>query len=146
MSKLRPVSIEAYKCPKCDSVIKGPYKQAQKHVDVPIDRHLPVGFVYTMSSNIVYIVAGKGEKALNHGHLQPVIAHSLNIDSILLNDYRHINSKKIRESFRKKKAYFLALSIFKYVKSKYNGIKSADGKPLNLKRTTSSLEKLANSK
>jgi len=146
MGKLRPIPIEAYKCSKCDLIIEGTYEQAQKHVDTLIDRPLPVGFVYTTSSNIVYIVAGKGERDLNHGHLQPAIVHSLNLGGRLLEVYRHINSKKIREDFRKKRVSFLHPNRFKRVKLRYEGEKSADGKPLKLKRTVPSLEKLASSK
>jgi len=142
MSKPKPISIEAYKCPKCKLIIEGTYEEAQKHVDVAVDRPLPVGFIYEKGA-FVCMVIDKGEVSssenlkFNHAYLQNSKSYVFLTGEPLRGSYEK-NSKVVKK-FLKEGAYsLLSLENFKIFKEKLKDISL--GK--KLKRTTPSLEKL----
>jgi len=149
MSKAKPIRVEAYKCPKCRAIIEGTYNQVQRHVDVPIDKPLPVGLAYSLCGR-VYVIKGRGEISqepsadpkIAHAYIQPIADYSPVAGDFSINV---INSRVAREHFRKGKATFLFPNMFKIIREKFRGYTDSDaGKPLILKRTDKSLEQLAN--
>lgn len=43
---ITPVRVEAYKCPVCNQVVFGTYKDAVVHANLPVGPELPLGLVY----------------------------------------------------------------------------------------------------
>ncbi|OGJ18529.1 hypothetical protein A3K73_04930 [Candidatus Pacearchaeota archaeon RBG_13_36_9] len=150
MPKAKPIQIEAYKCPKCGVLIEGDYETAQKHVDIPVDKPLPVGLVYSGNKQVC-IIRSKGNIS-REPSINPKIAHvylQLVTEYFPESDYyagNHINSRTKREDFRTARATFLSPNMFKAIKKRFRGyIDLQTDKPLRFKRTDKALEKLASS-
>ncbi|MDP2926091.1 MAG: hypothetical protein Q8N99_06975 [Nanoarchaeota archaeon] len=111
MAKLKPQKIEAYKCPKCNAFLTMTYEQAQAHVDSPVDEPFQTGFVYAIdihegtyllrrvidSRLISQEEVGEGV----HGYEHRVDGYTVHRDEIIPGSEGIINTKRIREDFKK---------------------------------------------
>ena len=154
MAKAKPQKIEAYRCPKCTAVLTMTYEQVQAHVDVKVDRHLPVGFTYLWGDHLACIVRGKGsiskstEPKKIHSYEQPAIVYSFHSQHIVRSlNHLHVYSREIREGFASGECTFLHPESFKILVDRLpNLTKSESSTPLRIKRNCGSLAKLVSTK
>jgi len=150
MSKDKPIPVKKYRCPKCNHIIEGSYKEAQEHIDIPIDTPLPTGFVYKDkeldSSQRVYgIISSKGELTENHGFNQKrlIFDHGKLVGRM---SNLYINSIYFKGDLKSKKICLLTPKEFDDFKLNYSALFPSllTPKPNQLIRTTLELEKLVN--
>jgi hypothetical protein len=159
MPKAKPIKIEAYECPKCKAIIKGTYEEAQKHVNIPINRPLPTGFTFISPVGFVEIILGKGRisagerrvgdfgSEYTHTYIQPTFMYAPGRSRETFEESQEYPSESIRKWFKNGDSLFLSQEQFKITKRRYKQLKDLDNNsPLKFKRTNKSLERLTNSK
>lgn len=134
IEKLKPIVVETYKCPKCNSRIEGSYEEAQKHVEIPEDSPLPKGLVFRNAHfpTTYRIITSDGIISSNHGYTHDVSYYT---NSHKVFSKEETNSKSAKEDFEDREYLLLEENEFSEIKSKC---------PINtnLIRTTPELEKI----
>lgn len=121
--KLKPIPVKAYKCPRrgCGYVIIGTKKQAQEHIDKPVDTPLPKGFVYRRNNFIWVNYLNNQGIAHDHGIKQSFNGYVIGVSGI--RGHETISSREVKDKLAKKLACLLTEQDLKRFEKENLGLK-----------------------
>jgi len=104
--RLEPIPLYLFQCPVCDGEIKGTLKQAYEHVNTPLDKPFPLGFVFVNEDKKRDFAPSGGISVLveysritfshTHAYMAATGIHDFGIEEIQYSGYG-IASRELRD-------------------------------------------------